>query len=334
MTSVFARLSSRSSFQAPHRSALSLPNHTALFMPSTALGIGTAIKAVSVPSSPTDIRGLPASTLVIDDDTGAVKAIVNARSLTATRNAAGSVLASRLLLSKTPTTLVAFGAGKQIEAHVDLHLRAFPSLNTITLVNRSVNDRVLALLNILHARHPLITFNVLASTPTPADNPDSNVSTNSGDHLDLESLVRAAHIICTATPSTSPLFPSSWVSPGTHLNLVGSFKPTMREIDDALVKRAGVVVVDSREACLVEAGELIGAGLGEESMVEIGEIVAINVGDGEAEKLKKCVDVRSKGDVTIFKSVGVGLQDVAIACLVVKRAEEMGVGVHVEAYDA
>lgn len=92
MEDVFALISSdnANSSYIPHRASIPTENHTTLFMPARVSSIGTTIKVVSVPSNPDDNRGLPASTLVLDKDTGAVKAIVNARSLTALRNAAGS----------------------------------------------------------------------------------------------------------------------------------------------------------------------------------------------------------------------------------------------------
>jgi ornithine cyclodeaminase/alanine dehydrogenase-like protein (mu-crystallin family) len=95
--SVFTCLSSRSyDISAPHRTSIQSANHTALFMPSRINAIGTAIKVVSVPTSDSSDAaripcGLPASTIVLDEHTGAVKALVNARSLTALRTAAGSV---------------------------------------------------------------------------------------------------------------------------------------------------------------------------------------------------------------------------------------------------
>ena len=97
MASVFRTLSrgDRWLSSTPHRTSISMPQHTALFMPAriaTDALTGTTVKVVSVPSSPGDTRGLPGSTLVLDEDTGAVKAIVNSRSLTALRNAAGMYL--------------------------------------------------------------------------------------------------------------------------------------------------------------------------------------------------------------------------------------------------
>ena len=89
MTSVFRSLPSKSGYASPHRTSIQMSQHTALFMPSRLDRIGTAVKVVSVPTSPTDMRGLPASTVLLDEETGRARAIVNASTLTALRNAAG-----------------------------------------------------------------------------------------------------------------------------------------------------------------------------------------------------------------------------------------------------
>lgn len=116
---------------------------------------------------------------------------------------------------------------------------------------------------------------------------------------------------------------------GTHINLIGSYTPEMAEVDNELIRRAQKVLVDSRLACLREAGEIIDAGVSTEDIVEIGEIVE-ETGEGkEGEAMK----VKAAGDVTIFKSVGVGVQDVAIAKIVVEKASSMGVGTKIPDFD-
>ena len=221
-------------------------------------------------------------------------------------------------------TLVAFGAGKQIQAHVDLLLTTYHSLEEVTIVNRSLNERITGLVSYLRSRHPAVVFKI-------------GVTSISSESFDLQATVTSADIICTATSSTTPHFPSEWVRPGVHLILVGSYTPSMHEIDTELVRRGGVIVVDSREACLVEAGELLTAGIKEEDIVEIGQLVQeIDHKDGQW-KWKRNDEMVARlsnvGDVTIFKSVGVGAQDVAIAAAVVERAKEMGIGVTVKDYN-
>lgn len=104
----------------------------------------------------------------------------------------------------------------------------------------------------------------------------------------------------------------------------------MHEVDSALVRRAVAahrLVVDSRAACLAEAGELIAAGVAGSEVVEIGALVAF---DAAGELRLPPGPPASTRPVTIFKSVGVGLQDVAIACAVVQKAEAMGIGRYVD----
>ena len=123
------------------------------------------------------------------------------------------------------------------------------------------------------------------------------------------------------------------------------------EIDTALVRRAGKVVVDQASACLVssymrllphlltlssqaEAGELIAAGRTESDLVELGSLYDYQDAKGTWTPRTTTVDaVRTSGEVTIFKSVGVGVQDVAIACAVVDRAVREGFGKTIEGYD-
>ncbi len=85
--------------------------------------------------------------------------------------------------------------------------------------------------------------------------------------------VHEANVIVTATSSTVALFNSVDVTSGTRIVLIGSYKPHMREVDNELIRRAGIVVVDSKEACAREAGELIGAGLSGDQLAELGEVL-------------------------------------------------------------
>ncbi|KAI6148310.1 hypothetical protein BKA82DRAFT_4478836 [Pisolithus tinctorius] len=310
MASVFRRLSSGSHYASPQRTSIAMTHHTALFMPSRVEDIGTAINVVSVPTSADGKRGLPASTTPPDEESGRTEAIVNVTTL---RHPIGPVFATRLLLSEPPSSLVAFGAGKQIEAHLYLHIHAFPSLKRCTIVSGSTNARLENLLSVLRQSHPLVSLEGLSLDDT----------------TNVRSAVGRANVIFTATSSTQPLSPSEWVSPGTHLNLVGSFKPSVVEVDCGLISRSETIVVDSIEACAIEAGELIAASLSAGDMIEIGQLVEEwDCQDGPGE-----VQMR-KGDVTVFKSVGIGLQDVAIARHVVSKAENLGIGTAVVDFHA
>ncbi|KAH7099477.1 NAD(P)-binding protein [Auriculariales sp. MPI-PUGE-AT-0066] len=312
---VFRSLSIGTNVQCPPRLTLALPNHTTLIMPGRILGTGSALKVVSVPRGGDAPPGLPAATAVIDEQTGRVRALINASELTALRTAAGSVLATRLLLGREaqPTHIVAFGSGAQIRAHLDLLVQAYPNISHISIINRTVNQRV----NSLRAH---IAESVLYAQ---SGNRVEIVVIASSETTSVAAAVSGANVIICATSSTAPLFQSEWVRLGTHIVLVGSYTPAMHEAPEELIRRAGIVVVDSREACAEEAGELINAGFTAETarwahMVEVGELAGESKWTAET--------VRAAGDVTIFKSVGIAAQDVAIACAVVDRAEQLNIG--------
>jgi len=169
--------------------------------------------------------------------------------------------------------------------------------------------------------------------------------------------VRLADIIICATSSEEPLFPAPWVKTGAHVILIGSYKPTMREVDTALILRSVQaspnrdveprLLVDSRAACLHEAGELIDAQIKAEQLTELGELIPIDTnGQVSPERYNELLSVTRPrhdvpgfdGPVTIFKSVGVGLQDVAIASAIVAKAVSLGektkIGTVIPHYDS
>src|SRR5690606_22399733 len=135
--------------------------------------------------------------------------------------------------------------------------------------------------------------------------------------------VRGADVICAATTSTTPVFPGTAVEPGTHVNGVGSFKPTMQEVDARLLSGA-LVVVDARDAALEEAGDLIvpireGVFGTDHIAAELGEILA-----------GRAPGRTSAEQVTYFRAVGNAVQDVAVGLLAVREAEARGLGTTIE----
>ena len=136
---------------------------------------------------------------------------------------------------------------------------------------------------------------------------------------DVRAAVEMADVIATATTAHEPLFDGNWLSPGTHINGIGSHSPGARELDTTAIQRAKVVA-DQIVACLAEAGDLIipireGAITETHIHAQLGEIVAgLNPGR-EADE-----------EITLFKSVGLAIQDVAVAVLVLEKARAAGVG--------
>jgi ornithine cyclodeaminase/alanine dehydrogenase-like protein (mu-crystallin family) len=134
-----------------------------------------------------------------------------------------------------------------------------------------------------------------------------------------EEVLRDADVVCTCTSAREPILARRWLAPGAHVNAVGSSVPTARELDAATMAEA-TLFVDRRESALHEAGDLLLAGFGEERIAaELGDVlVGAHPGRSDTDEL------------TVFKSLGLGVEDLAAAELVVRKAREQGAGTEVE----
>lgn len=191
----------------------------------------------------------------------------------------GSYLFCSMFARSSPTKLVIFGSGEQARQHALIFSAMYSSIDSIVIAARAETKRLRSLVDELSATVEHARFSFVTS--------------------EYESAVQDADIIVTCTPSTEPLFDSSVVKDGTALCLIGSYQPHMHEVDQALVARAGKIVVDSKSACLKEAGELIKAGKREQDLVELGEILSGLRADEEAQ-------------VRIYKSVRVLIRRLAM----------------------
>ncbi|KAI8352454.1 hypothetical protein EDC96DRAFT_517991 [Choanephora cucurbitarum] len=288
MAKTFSKYSGHSTdIQSPQRISVSTDLHKVLFMPSR-LETTTSIKIVSVPSDDRS-SGLPATILVLDESSGSVEAIMNAVALTAIRTAAGSGVATNYYANPDSRNLVVFGAGAQGRSHVDMMIAIRPTIQQVAIWNRrqARRDR---LIEELKRDYPDRLF----------------VSANEA----LESYVREADIICTCTNATEPVLFGKWLKPGVHLNCVGSYQLHMHEVDAETIQRAELIVVDSTSACAHEAGELVLSSQ-PEAWVELGQVV---------------LDQKDRQKITLFKSVGISVQDSAIAGLILQQAKNRGLG--------
>lgn len=139
------------------------------------------------------------------------------------------------------------------------------------------------------------------------------------DVREAEEAVRGADVVCTCTTSAEPVVRRDWLTPGTHVNAVGASVPGARELDEETIRDA-TLVVDRRESALNEAGELLIPGFGEERIAaELGEVL-VGAHPGRT----------GDDELTVFKSLGLAVEDLAAAELVVRRAREQGVGVEVD----
>lgn len=216
--------------------------------------------------------------------TGALLAVLDANAVTRLRTAASTVIAARHLARPASRRLALFGAGVQGRAHAAQLAKAFP-LESILLCSQRNDPKVAAE---VEAASGVVTR--LASAGEA---------------------VASADIIVTASRSATPLFPGAAIPPGAFVAAVGSSLPTSREIDDAAISRASLIAVEWRTQALREAGDLVQAAPGvlrADRIVELGELVA-----GKAQG-------RTAADeITLYKSVGVGLEDIAVAGLAYRR---------------
>ncbi len=260
-----------------------------------------ALKAICIiPGNPA--RGLDAhqgTVTLFDGETGAPTAILDASGVTEIRTAAVTAVATGLLARADARTLAILGAGVQGRAH----------LTSLAGVRDFEQVRVYAPTQ-AHAE----------ALAEQADLPGAQVSAAPT----AEEAVRGADVVVTATNSREPVLAHAWLKPGAHVNAVGASIPQAREIDTATVA-ASALFCDSRESVRHEAGEFQlavreGAITGEEHIrAELGEVL---VGQAPGR--------RDDRELTLFRSLGIGVEDLAAAEIAVAAARKQGVGTEVE----
>ena len=210
--------------------------------------------------------------LLFRPDTGEPLAVLDGRLITEMRTAAVSAAVTKHLASLDSRVLALLGSGVQAKAHLE------------------------ALSQVRHFEE------VRVWSPTP-DHAKRFAREHNARAMDAEPAVRGADVVVTATNAREPILKGAWLKPGAHVNAVGSARPTWRELDDEAM--ASVLVVDSREAVLLESGDVI---LSKASIyAEVGEIFG---GSKPA----------PVSDTTVFKSVGIAIEDIATARLVYEAA--------------
>ena len=297
MENVLARLA-RGELTNPLRSLMAPPGPAAMgLMPSYAGGDEPvfALKEIVVASG-NPSRGLDphqGSVLLHDGVTGRLTAVLNASPITEIRTAAVSGAATRLLARPGARTVAVLGSGVQGRSHVH-------AMQTV------LDDPVIRIWsrNAAHAEAlALETHSLVAAT--------------------VEEALAGADVVCTATSASEPFVELGWLAPGVHLNAAGAYpNGRSRELGTDVVAAARVYV-DRRESALTESGDILvalaEAGLGHDHIVgELGEALA-----------GICAGRRSDGELTLFKSMGIAVEDLAAAQLCVARARARGLGTEV-----
>jgi alanine dehydrogenase len=261
-------------------------------MPAYLPSAGLACKLVTLFPQNTDRHTHQAVIAVFDPENGTPLAMMDGRYITATRTAAGSALATRLLAREDAEVLALLGTGVQGHSHA----RALQRVRRFTEIRIAGRDRAKA--------------QAFAEEIGP---PARAVSS-------YEEAIRGADVVAATTHSTEPVVRREWLSPGVHVNSVG-LNPSGREVDEETVVDA-LVVVESRESALAPppagAPELVGVSPADVH-AELGELVA-GTRPGRS----------SQDEITLYKSVGVAVQDVAAAALVLAAAKGRSVGRAIE----
>ncbi|MFH1372559.1 MAG: ornithine cyclodeaminase family protein [bacterium] len=288
----------------PLRTGITPPDGLSLYMPAYLKELGAlACKVVTVYKNNPTRHSLPVvigKVLLQDPATGDVICIMDGGYLTAVRTGAASGVATKYLARSDQGQVAGiFGAGVQAEMQ----------LWAVAVARQLSKALVYDISNEATARFAKVMADKLSLEISITDSADQ--------------VLAEADIICAATSSPTPIFDGSKVREGSHINGIGSHTPYARELDTTIIKRSRLVA-DSYEACLKEAGDIIipieeGAIDKSHMYAELGEIV---IG-------KKPSRTNDK-DITLFKSNGLAIQDVATAKLVYDKAVSAGIGTEVD----
>jgi len=256
-----------------------------------------ATKIVTIYQENTTRHKIPnvlASVILTDPETGRVQAIMEGSQITAMRTGAVSGVATKYLARAGASRIGIFGAGvqarKQLQAVCEV--RRIQSALVYDTIKNSVEGFI-------------------------ADSAKAGMTVYAANSP--EEVIQGSDIIVTATTSKTPVFSGRQIKPGTHINAIGAYTPEMREVDNETISTSKIVV-DSIDAALAEAGDIIiplreGVIQRKNIWAELGEIVTGRKAGRTSDK-----------ETTFFKSLGLGIQDAAVAMVVFKKAQSLGVG--------
>ena len=304
MRSAFGQLSA-SQAELPLRTRLQTDKGLMLFMPAflkQSREIGFKMVSIWGDNPGQGLPAIIALAAVVDADTGLPKAIINGEELTALRTGAGGGLATDFLARADAQVIAVFGAGVQARAQLEAACHVRP-INEVRLVSRTA-----------------VSAEKLAQEVAGWPNAPAKIAIVTSP----QQAVAGADIIITATPSTTPVFNGNDLSRGAHITGVGSYSPTMQEVDEVAVQRCSKIVVDSLQAALLEAGDLV-IPLEKNLIRKVdihGELGSLVNGDLPGRE--------SDDEITFFKSVGVAVQDAAAANAILREAEALGLGTVVD----
>ena len=257
-------------------------------------------------------KGLPAlygTSLVFDLATGAPKALLDAGPITAFRTGAAAALGMKYLARASARSLLMVGCGGVSAYLIAAALLVRPELETVLVVTPHKPSRA-------EERLPALIDRVDAILKGSGAERTAEILCSA----DVESAVWRSDIVFTATPSYKPLIDAAWVKAGTHFSCIGSDMSGKQEISSEIFRNAKVYVDDKQQCLSVGECEIpYKAGVIQEISGEIGELINGTKSGRSSEQ-----------DVTIFDSTGIALQDLASAAVILRKAEQNGIGVEVE----
>jgi ornithine cyclodeaminase len=302
MASALATLA-RGDAVLPLRTVLVYPDGTGAFavMPAylgTPKTIGAKVVTVVPGNHGTEFDSHQGAVLLFDAKNGSLVAILDATPVTAIRTAAVSAVATRELARENASSLAIIGSGVQALTHLEAMCAVRP-IKTLRVYSRNrANCQRLA--DVAREKFKL----------------DASVAASGED------AVRNADIICTTTSSSEPVLFGDWVSPGAHINAVGSSQRSARELDSAAVVRSRLYV-DRRESALNESGDML-------VPLKAGDITPDHiVGEIGDLLLGRAPRRGSDQEITLFNSLGLAIEDLAAASYVYEEAVRRGVGTSV-----
>jgi ornithine cyclodeaminase/alanine dehydrogenase-like protein (mu-crystallin family) len=259
-------------------------------------GLGIALKSVTVyPENPRSDPPLPSvqgSVLLFDEKSGAPVALVDGILVTKWKTAGDSVLGARLLARPDSRRLLICGAGTLARSLIEAYTEIFPSLQEVSIWNRTA-ERASALAAAWQKRG-------VAVRPV----------------IDLAAAVAEADIVATATMSVAPFLRGEWLRPGTHVDLIGAYRPDMREADDAVLTRSELFV-DSRRTTIGHIGEI-------EIPLKQGVISAADIRGDLAELVAGTAGRSNPDAITVFKNGGGAHLDLMVADLIRRTVPAKG----------
>jgi ornithine cyclodeaminase/alanine dehydrogenase len=294
----------RGEANVPTRLHLDIPARGVLLeMPAYAqfdagTALGTKIVSVFEENSRRGLDSVQAVYLLLDSETGVPLSLMDGKFLTAIRTAATSAVATKYMSAPGSKRLAVFGAGVQAHFHIQAMIEV-AKVESVMISSKS------------SAKAKALADRVRADNGLPVE------------QVSAEKAATAANLICTCTSSGAPLFDGELLTAGTHINAVGAFTPSTRELDSTTVRRARVII-DHESAAGREAGEIA-------IPISEGAIGAAHVKGTLAGVLSGEIAGReSAAEITLFKSCGLAIEDLVTAQLAYSRAMAGGAGTSIE----